>query len=73
MHFVDTLTRFPFARKDKRLKEVMALLDDKADEDGRLKSMSIWTKWKGWEFCQKKEPSYWVTFLYHRALARMKE
>jgi len=70
LHFVDTLTRLACARKDKRLRQVVELLGSRADSEGRLTSMSIWTKWKGWEFCQKKEPSYWLTLLYHRALAR---
>ncbi len=70
LHFVDVLTRFSFAHDDPRLHEVIDLLISKADDLGRLASASIWTKWKGWEFCQKKEPSYWVTFLAHRAAAR---
>jgi hypothetical protein len=71
MHFVDTLTRFPFACRDARLREVVDQLAKQADGEGRLVSASIWTKWKGWEFCQKKEPSAWLTFLLHRALRRM--
>jgi hypothetical protein len=42
-----------------------------ADADGRFTSGSIWTKWRGWEFCRKKEPTRWVTLLAWRALARM--
>lgn len=71
LHFTDTLSRFPFAIKDKRFREVIELLESKADKEGRLTSESVWMRWKGWEFCQKKEPSYWLTFLFHRILARL--
>lgn len=70
VHYVDTLTRFPSALRDKRLEEAVELLRSKADSEGRFRSASVWTKWKGWEFCQKKEPSFWLTFLAHRALRR---
>jgi hypothetical protein len=70
LHYADTLTRFGYARKDGRLREVVDLLASKADDGGRFTSASIWVRWKGWEFCQKKEPSYWITFLAHRALLR---
>ncbi|MFH2041281.1 MAG: hypothetical protein ABIJ35_02055 [Acidobacteriota bacterium] len=71
IHLCDVLTRFPSALKDKRFGEVMDLLQTKADVEGRFTSQSIWSKGKGWEFCQKKEPSYWLTFLAHRALGRL--
>ncbi len=72
LHYLDTLTRFPVARRDKRLKEIVGVLAGKADAEGRFTPESIWTKWKGWEFCQKKEPSRWVTFLAQRIIKRMK-
>ncbi|MGD9201847.1 MAG: hypothetical protein PVI26_09805 [Chitinispirillia bacterium] len=71
IHYTDTLARFPFVREDRRLREAFDLLASQADEQGRFLSKSIWTRWKGWEFCQKKEHSYWITFLAHRALRRM--
>ena len=71
VHYVDVLTGIPSVRRDARLAEAVDLLAAQADVDGRLTAGSVWTKWKGWEFCQKKEPSYWLTFLLHRALKRM--
>jgi len=71
IHWLDTLTRFPSARGDPRLREVVGVLASKADREGRFTPESVWTKWKGWEFCQKKEPSRWLTFLAHRILLRM--
>ncbi len=72
LHFLDTVTRFPHARRDRWVKEMVEVLAGKADADGRFTPESIWTKWKGWEFCQKKEPSRWITLLAHRILARVK-
>jgi hypothetical protein len=46
VHFVDTLTSFVSVRKDKRMGEIMELLTSIADDEGRLTSKSIWTKWK---------------------------
>lgn len=72
LHYLDTLTRFPIAKRDKRLKEIVDVLAEKADTEGRFTPESIWTKWKGWEFCQKKEPSRWITFLAQRIIKRMR-
>jgi hypothetical protein len=71
LHYLDTLSRFPWCRSDPRLRECAAVLRGTADTEGRFTSGSIWTKWKGWEFCQKKEPSRWITLLALRALGRM--
>ena len=71
VHYLDTLTRFPFARGDSRLREAAGVLASKADREGRFTAESVWTKWKGWEFCQKREPSRWLTLLAHRILMRM--
>jgi hypothetical protein len=71
IHYLDTLSRFPSARADPELSQVADLLRDEMNNESRLTSRSIWTKWKGWEFCQKKEPSRWLTFLAHRALGRL--
>ncbi len=70
LHFADVLSQIPALHKDKRFKEVLTTIENKADENGRYRSESIWTKWKGWEFCQKKEPSRWVTLCVLRILKR---
>ncbi|MCJ7567729.1 MAG: hypothetical protein MUO58_09335 [Anaerolineales bacterium] len=71
LHVTDVLTRFPWARSDKRLLEMVGVIQVNADADGRFTPESIWTAWKGWDFGQKKEPSPWLTFLIWRMLKRM--
>jgi hypothetical protein len=70
LHTLDVLTRFPFLKKDKRLEDMINIVKVKADDVGRFTPESIYTKLKGWEFSQKKEPSRWITFLVERILKR---
>ena len=44
LHFADVLSQIPKVRNDKRLDEVIAIIQSKADENGRYRSESIWTK-----------------------------
>ena len=57
LHVAEVLTRFPWLRRDDRLREMVAGIRLKADEHGRFTAQSVWTAWKGWEFAQKREPS----------------
>ena len=57
-------------KDDSRLKEMIDIVKDKSDTVGRFTPESIYTKLKGWEFSQKKEPSRWITFLIERILKR---
>lgn len=70
LHVADVLSHFPLACGDSRYMEMVDVIQSKADDDGRYTSESIWTKWKGWEFCQKKEPSRWLTLCVYRILIR---
>jgi hypothetical protein len=65
------LTQFPWLRKDSRLLEMVSLLRNKADQEGRFKIESVWTAWKDWEFGQKNAPSRWLTLTAWRILQRM--
>lgn len=71
LHVIDVLTQFPWALEDVRLQEMIALVVDKADVEGRFTPESVWTAWKGWDFGQKREPSRWLTLLVSRMLARV--
>ena len=70
LHVLDVLSAFPQAAGDPRLQDMLAVLSQKADPQGRFAPESVWLAWKGWEFAQKGAPSRWVTFLAHRILKR---
>jgi hypothetical protein len=70
LHELDVLSRFPSARKDARFRQMIRMLESKADREGRFLPASVWMAWKGWEFNNKKEPSRWITLLAHRILKR---
>jgi hypothetical protein len=71
LHVLDVLTRFAWLKGDPRLLEMLALLQSKADDQGRFTLESVWTAWKDWEFGQKKVPSRWLTLLAWRILGRV--
>ena len=62
LHVLNVLSAFKDIHKDPRFLSMLDIVKLKGGQDFRFKSESIWTKWKGWEFCQKKEPSMWVTY-----------
>lgn len=68
LHVLAVLAHFEWLHEDPRFRDMLALLRDKADGDGRFTPESVWTAWKGWEFAQKKEPSRWLTFLAWRVI-----
>lgn len=71
LHFLDVFSRLPFVYKDDRFLEMVTILESKQDSEERFTAQSIYMPWKGWEFGQKKTPSYWITFLAHRILQRV--
>lgn len=71
LHVLDVLSRFPWLSDDPRLRDMLGVLVDKADDRGRFTSESVWMPWKDWEFGQKREPSRWVTLLAWRIVERI--
>lgn len=71
MHVLDVLSRFERLREDARLLEMVHLMKEKGDSEGRFSLESVWTAWKDWEFGQKKEPSRWLTLAAWRVMGRM--
>lgn len=71
LHTASVLSIFPQARSDARLQEMVEIIRGKANENGRFIPESIWTKWKGWEFAQKNEPSRWMTLTVLKLQSRM--
>ena len=71
LHVLDVLSQFKWARKDKRFKAMLELVESKADTDGRFIPESIWTVWKDWDFGQKKIPSRGLTWFIERIQKRV--
>ena len=71
LHVVEVLSQFPFIHENKQFQQMWNIILSKKDENFRFKSESVWTKWKGWEFCQKREPSRWITLQVLRILKRI--
>lgn len=70
LHVLDVLSHFKWARKDKRFKKMLKIVEAKADNDGRYIPESIWVSWKDWDFSQKKVPSRGLTLFVQRILQR---
>jgi hypothetical protein len=73
LHVLDILSHFKWAWKDKRFKEMLGVVEAKADGDGRFVPESVWMAWKDWDFSQKKIPSRGLTFFVQRILKRVSE
>jgi hypothetical protein len=71
LHVLDILSRFPWLQGDSRLLEMVQIVRDRADPDGRFSLESVWTAWKDWEFGQKKAPSRWLTLMAWRVIDRI--
>ncbi|MBK8783380.1 MAG: hypothetical protein IPO22_16605 [Anaerolineales bacterium] len=70
LHVLDILSHFKWAQKDKRFKDMLQVVESKADIDGRYIPESIWTAWKDWDFSQKKVPSKGLTFFVQQISKR---
>ena len=68
LHVLDVLRYFTWARKDRRFKQMLRLVESRAHRDGRYTPESIWTAWKDWDFGQKKIPSRGLTYFVQRIL-----
>ncbi|MCG3218462.1 MAG: hypothetical protein KAR35_05625 [Candidatus Heimdallarchaeota archaeon] len=71
LHLAEVLTSIPGAKEDPRVKQMVQIIKEKKDEEGRFMAESSWRAWK-WEFGQKKEPSRWITLKAYRIIKRMK-
>ena len=71
LHVTDVLSQFEFLKSDKRLKEMISIIQLKSNENGLYKAESIYRSWKDWDFGQKKVNSGWITLLVYRILKKM--
>ena len=73
LHVVDVLVRFPIARSDPRLDQMVQTIIDQAGAEGRFTAGSMYRAWKDWSFADKRQPSPWLTMLCCRVLKRWRE
>lgn len=73
LHVVDVLSRFPFVYDDVRFREMLQVVLELGDENGRFTATSMFRAWKGWSFADKKRPSPWLSFLVYRIQHRVFE
>jgi hypothetical protein len=66
----DLLSKFDSIKTDARFIEMINLIKTKQDPDGMFKPESVYQKFKGWDFGQKKIPSPYLTYLCQRILQR---
>ncbi|MDJ0497786.1 MAG: hypothetical protein QNJ89_08155 [Acidimicrobiia bacterium] len=71
LHVVDVVSRYPQARRDPRLHEMVAEIEAQADENGRYTAGSMYRAWKDWSFADKKQPSPWLTMVAARIQTRV--
>ena len=66
---VDILRHIESAKSDARFVEMTKMIENKRDGNGSFTPEAIYTKFKGWDFGQKKAPSPYLTYLCYRILA----
>ena len=66
----DLLRRFDFVKTDSRFIEMLDLIQGKQDADGMFIPESVYQKFKGWDFGQKKTVSPYLSYLCTRILKR---
>lgn len=59
----DVLSRYESVRNDTRFKEMLSLIQNKQDENGFFTPESVYQKYKGLDFGQKKTHSPYLTYL----------
>lgn len=66
----DVLSRLENITNDKRFIEMVMIIKSKQDENGLFTPESVYQKFKGWDFGQKKQPSPYLTYLCSQILLR---
>ena len=68
---VDLLSKFDFIKTDSRFIEMVDLIRGKQDANGLFIPESVYQKFKGWDFGQKKTVSPYLSFLCIRLLMQI--
>ncbi len=68
---VDCLSKYDFVKSDPRFREMVALIQVKRNVNGLFTPESIYQKFKGWDFGQKKVSSPYLSYLCERIFQRI--
>jgi hypothetical protein len=71
VNVADCLSKFNFIKTDSRFCEIIDLIKRKQDADGMFIPESVYQKFKGWDFGQKKTVSPYLSYLCIRFLKRV--
>ncbi|MFW9923257.1 MAG: hypothetical protein ACFFDW_08240 [Candidatus Thorarchaeota archaeon] len=71
LHVCFVLSEFKWLKKDTRFLDMLQIILDKNDGNGRYTPESIYLAWKGWDFGQKKEPSRFISYIVQEILMRL--
>lgn len=72
VNVVDTLSCFETTHRESRFLEMWQIIKEKELPEGGFIPESVWMKWKGWDFTQKKVPSEFLNALIFRIENRLK-
>ena len=64
----EVLSHFEAVKRDFRFQEMLFMIKSKQDGNGLFTSETVFTKYNGWDFGQKKVPSPYLTYLCLRIL-----
>jgi len=73
LSIADALSRVESVRADPRFMEMISLIRSKQDNNGCFTPESVYLKFKGWDFGQKKSASPYLTYLCCRLMQTLNE
>ncbi|MBN2541705.1 terpene cyclase/mutase family protein [bacterium] len=71
LYYLDTLSRIEECSADQRIEDMVEVLINKMNEEGKVYAESVHKVWSSFDFGQKIQPSRWITFLVYRIIKRI--
>lgn len=68
---LDATSRYPELVKDNSFQEMLSIVQEKADDEGKFSPESVFRAFKDWSFGQKNDWSPWTTLYICRILKRV--
>lgn len=70
LKYLDVLSQFELTKDHPRMNEMVELVIQRPNENGRFYAESIHRVWADFDFGQKKTPSRWMTLIVYRIVKR---